>query len=83
LGEVVPTSSMVFPIRVRVPSIKIVQGGTEQVEAPGVVSEAAVWMCQARLFPAVMVSRADFNPAAVSRWRSQCVSEGTLRLPML
>jgi hypothetical protein len=41
LREVVPTSSMVPPIRVRVPSRKIAQGGTELVEAPGVVSEAA------------------------------------------
>jgi hypothetical protein len=41
LREVVPTSSMVPPIRVRVPSVKIAQGGAEQVKAPGVVSEAA------------------------------------------
>jgi hypothetical protein len=40
LGEVVPTSSMVPPIRVKVPSVKIAQGGAESVEAPGVVSEA-------------------------------------------
>jgi hypothetical protein len=45
LGEVVPTSSMVLPIRVRIPSTKIVQGGAEQVETPGVVSEAAAWVC--------------------------------------
>jgi hypothetical protein len=29
LGEVVPTSSMVLPIRVRVPSANIAQGSTE------------------------------------------------------
>jgi hypothetical protein len=34
LGEVVPTSSMVPPIRVTVLSAKIAQGSTEQVEAP-------------------------------------------------
>jgi hypothetical protein len=35
------------------------------VEALGVVSEAAAWIYQAPLFPAAMVSRADFNPAVV------------------
>jgi hypothetical protein len=30
-----------------------------------VVSEAATWVCQAPLFSAAMVSRVDFNPAAV------------------
>jgi hypothetical protein len=45
LGEVVPTSSIIPPIRVRVPSIKIAQGGAEQVEVLGVVSEAAAWVC--------------------------------------
>jgi hypothetical protein len=65
LGEVVSTSSMVPPIRVRVPSAKITQGGTESVEAPGVVGEAAARVYQAPLFSAAMVSRADFCPAAV------------------
>jgi hypothetical protein len=65
LGEVVPTSSMVPPIRVRVPSTKIAQGGVEPVEAPGVVSEAAARMCQAPLFSAAMVSRAEFSPATI------------------
>jgi hypothetical protein len=65
LGEVVPTSSMVLPIRVRVPSAKIAQGSAERVEAPGVVSEAAARVCQAPLFSAAMVSRADFSLAAV------------------
>jgi hypothetical protein len=65
LGEVVPTSSMVPPIMVRIPSAKIVQGGAEPVEAPGVVNEAAAKVCQAPLFSAAMVSRADFSPAAV------------------
>jgi hypothetical protein len=39
LGEVVPISSMVPPIKVRVPSAKIAQGGAESVEALGVVSD--------------------------------------------
>jgi hypothetical protein len=56
LGEVVPTSSVVPPIKVRVPSAKIAQG---------VVSEAATWVCQAPLFPVAMVSQADFSSAAV------------------
>jgi hypothetical protein len=56
---------MVPPIRVRVPSAKIAQGGAEPVEALGVVSEVAARVCQAPLFSAAMVSRADFSPAAV------------------
>jgi hypothetical protein len=65
LGEVVPTSSIVPPIRVIVPSAKVAQGGAESVEAPGVVSVAAVKVYQALLFSAAMVSRADFSPAVV------------------
>jgi hypothetical protein len=56
LGEVVPTSSMVPPIRVKVPSAKIAQGGAESVEAPGMVSEAVARVYQAPLFSAAMVS---------------------------
>jgi hypothetical protein len=74
---VVPTSSMVPPIRVRVPLAKIVQGGTEQVEALGVVSEAAVWVCQAPLFPAAMVSRADFNPVTVFKMAATICEQGS------
>jgi hypothetical protein len=55
LGEVVPTSSMVPTIRVRVPSAEIAQGGAEPVEAPGVVREAAARVYQAPLFSAAMV----------------------------
>jgi hypothetical protein len=56
LGEVVPTSSMVPPIRMRVPSTKVVQGGAESVEASGMVSAAAARVYQALLFSAAMVS---------------------------
>jgi hypothetical protein len=56
---------MVLPIRVRVLSAKIAQGGAESVEAPGVVSEAAARVYQAPLFSAAMVSRSDFSLAAV------------------
>jgi hypothetical protein len=65
LGEVVPTSSMVPPIRMRVPSVKIAQGGAESIEAPEVMSEAAARVYQAPLFSAAMVSRADFSRALV------------------
>jgi hypothetical protein len=65
LGEVVPTSSMVPPIRVRIPSAKIAQGGAESVEAPGVVTKAGARMYQAPLFFAAMVSRVDFSPVVV------------------
>jgi hypothetical protein len=56
---------MVPPIRVRVPSAKIAEGGTESVEAPGVVTEAVARVYQAPLFSAAMVSQADFSPAVV------------------
>jgi hypothetical protein len=56
LGEVVPISSMVPPIRVRVPSAKIAQGGAEPVEALGVVSEATARVYQVPLFSAAIVS---------------------------
>jgi hypothetical protein len=61
LEEVVPTSSMVPPIRMRVPLVKIAQGGVESVEAPEVMSEAAARVYQVPLFFVAMVSRADFH----------------------
>jgi hypothetical protein len=65
LEEVVPTSSMVPPIMMRVLLAKIAQGGTESAEAPRVVNETATRVYQAPLFSVAMVSRADFSPAAV------------------
>jgi hypothetical protein len=77
LGEVVPTSSIVPPIRVKVPSAKIAQGGVEQVEVLGVVGEAVVWVCQALLFPTAMVSQADFSPAAVFKMAAIMYERGS------
>jgi hypothetical protein len=77
LGEMVPTSSMVPPIRMRVPSAKITQGGAEPVEVPGVVSEAAAWVCQIPLFFTTMVSRADFCPAAVFKMAATICEQGS------
>jgi hypothetical protein len=77
LGEVVPTFSIVPPIRMRVPSTKIPQGGAEQVEAPGVVGEAAAWVCQVPLFPVAMVSRANFSPAAVFKMVATICERGS------
>jgi hypothetical protein len=77
LGEVVPTSSMVLPIRVRVPSTKIAQGGAEPVEALGVVSEAVARVCQASLFSAAMVSRVRFSPAAVFKMVATMCERGS------
>jgi hypothetical protein len=74
---------MVPPIIVRVPSAKIAQGGAEQVEASGVVSEAAAWMCEAPLFPTAMVSRADFSPAAILKMAATMCEGGVPWLPML
>jgi hypothetical protein len=77
LGEVVPTSSMVPPIKVRVPSTKIAQGGTEPMEVLGMVSEVAARVCQALLFSAVMVSRADFSPMAVFKMVATMCERGS------
>jgi hypothetical protein len=77
LGEVVPTSSMVPPIRVGVPSAKIAQGGAESVEAPGVVTEAAARVYQTPLFSTAMVSRADFSPAAVFKMVATMCERGS------
>jgi hypothetical protein len=68
---------------VRVPSAKIAQGGVEPVEAPGVVSGAATRVYQAPLFFAAMVSRADFNPAAVFKMVATMCERGAPRPPML
>jgi hypothetical protein len=46
------------------------------VEALGVVSEAATWVCQAPLFLAAMVSRADFSPAAVFKMVATMCEQG-------
>jgi hypothetical protein len=77
LREVVPTSSMVLPIRVRVPSAKVAQGGAELVEAPGVVSAAAARVYQAPLFSAAMVSQADFSPAVVFKMVATMCKRGS------
>jgi hypothetical protein len=77
LGEVVPTSSMVPPIRVRVPLAKIAQGSAESVEAPGVVSEATSRMYQAPLFSAAMVSRADFSLATIFKMVATMCERGS------
>jgi hypothetical protein len=77
LGEVVPTSSMVPPIKVRVRSAKIVQGGAELVEVLGVVSEVATRVCQAPLFSAAMVSRVDFSAAVVFKMVATMCEQGS------
>jgi hypothetical protein len=77
LGEVVPTSSIVLPISVRVLSAKIAQNGAEQVEGPRVVSEVVAWMCQAPLFLTAMVSRADFSPVAVFKMAATMCERGS------
>jgi hypothetical protein len=68
---------MVRPIRVRVPSVKIVQGDAGLVEAPRVVSEAAARVYQAPLFSAAMVSRADFSPATVFKMVATMCERGS------
>jgi hypothetical protein len=77
LGEVVLTSSMVPPIRERVPSAKVAQGGAESVEASGVVNVAVARVYQAPLFSAAMVSRVDFSPAVVFKMVAAMCERGS------
>jgi hypothetical protein len=74
---VVPTSSIVLPIKVRVPLVRIAQSGTKQEEALGVESEATAWVCQAPLFPTAMVSRVDFSPAVVFKMAATMCEQGS------
>jgi hypothetical protein len=68
---------MVPLIRVRVPLAKIAQGGAEPVEALGVVSEVAARVCQAPLFSAALVSRADFSPVVVFKMVATMCERGS------
>jgi hypothetical protein len=68
---------MVPPIRVRVPSTKVAQGGAESVEAPGVVSAVVARVYQAPLFSAAMVSRANFSPAVVFKMVATMCERGS------
>jgi hypothetical protein len=65
LEEMVPTTSMVYPLRVEASSNKSAQRGAKPTEASGVVQEAASLIYQTSLFFAAMVSHSDFSPAAV------------------
>jgi hypothetical protein len=68
---------MVPPIRVRVLSAKITQGGAELVEAPGVVSEVAARVYQAPLFSVAIVSRVDFSPTVVFKMVATMCERGS------
>jgi hypothetical protein len=83
LEEVVPTSSIVPPIRVRVPSAKIAQGGAESVEALGVVSEVAQGCIRPHCSLLPWCLERTLVRQRFSRWWPQCVSEGAPRPPML
>jgi hypothetical protein len=65
LDEIVSTSSMVPPSRVEASSNRSARGVTSNVEALGVLYEAATSVCQASLFSANMMAHPDFSPAAV------------------
>jgi hypothetical protein len=65
LEEMVPTTSMVYPLRVEASSNRLSQRGAKPAKASGVVQEAASLIYQALLFSAAMVSHSDFNPAAI------------------
>jgi hypothetical protein len=61
----VPTSSMVPPSRIEASSNRSARGSARNVEAIGVVYEAATLVCQASLFSATMMVHLDFSLAAV------------------
>jgi hypothetical protein len=75
LEEIVPTTSMVYPLRVEASSNRPAQRGTRPTKASGVVQEAASLIYQASLFSVAMASHADFSPAAVfKRVATMCES---------
>jgi hypothetical protein len=61
----VPTSSMVPPSRMEALSNQLARGGARNVEASGVVYEAATLVCQASIFSATMMVHPDFSPTAI------------------
>jgi hypothetical protein len=65
LEEMVPTTSMVYPLRVEASTSRSAQGGARPVETTRVLQEAASIICQASLFSATIMSHPDFSPAAV------------------
>jgi hypothetical protein len=65
LEEMVSTTSMVYPSRVKASSNRPSQRGAKPTKALGVVQEAALLIYQVSLFSATMVSHSDFSPAAV------------------
>jgi hypothetical protein len=71
----VPTTSMVYPLRVEASSNRPSQRGAKPPKALGVVQEVASLIYQASLFSAAMVSHLDFSPAAVfKRAATMCES---------
>jgi hypothetical protein len=75
LEEMVPTTSMVYPLRVEASSNRPSQRGAKPTKASGVVQEAVSLIYQASLFSAAMVSHSDFSPAAVfKRAATMCES---------
>jgi hypothetical protein len=71
----VPTTSMVYPLRVEASSNRPAQRGAKPTKASGVVQEETSLICQASLFSAAMVSHADFSPIAVfKRAATMCES---------
>ena len=71
------STSIILPIRVRIPLAKIAQGSAEHVEALEMVNEAATWVYQAPLFPTVIVSQADFSPAVVFKMAATMCQRGS------
>jgi hypothetical protein len=75
LEEMVPTTSMVYPLRVEASSNKPSQTSAKPTKASGVVQEVASLIYQASLFSTAMVSHSDFSPAIVfKRATTMCES---------
>jgi hypothetical protein len=76
LEEMVPTTSMVYPLRVEASSNRPAQRGAKPTKASGVVQEAASLIYQVSLFSAAMASHADFSPATVFKRAAMMCKSG-------
>jgi hypothetical protein len=65
LEEMVPTTSMVYPLRVEASSNRQAQRSVKPIKASGVVQEAAELIYQALLFSTAMAFHADFSSATI------------------
>jgi hypothetical protein len=76
LEEMVPTTSMVYPLRVEASSNRPAQRGARPTKASDVVQKAASLIYQASLFSTAMASHADFSSVAVFKRAARMYESG-------